>query len=76
MIQNADFCYVGTTACGCMVAACVDSPELKKDVARFVKECVEDGLTVSRIPTEEVRGKLKRCKCAEQKQKIENPELF
>lgn len=39
--------YVGKLPCGCVVAACADRPELKRDTADVVAEWIAEGLTVS-----------------------------
>lgn len=41
-------CYLGVDTDGLVVSACVDNPEHKKDVAKFVAEAVRDGLHLER----------------------------
>lgn len=54
--------YAGRVpGCGCLVAATIDNPERKKDVAKFVQEMIRDGLEVSRVDTEEVRLTMQTC---------------
>lgn len=55
--------YVGLKACGCCVAAAVDSPEWQEDTAKFVADLVAGGLVVERKTTEWVRENMKGCKC-------------
>jgi len=57
--------YVGVAQpCGHWVAACVDLPDSKRDTARFVADCVRDGLEVIRVDVEQVRVQLGGCeKC-------------
>lgn len=61
--DNAGFVYIGTKPCGCTVSACVDSPDHVKDTAKFVSDCIKDGLTVDRVPLGDAQTKLKQCKC-------------
>lgn len=65
-----EYCYVGRKPCGCTVAACMDMPKHKKDVAKFLADCVKDGLTIERVTLDDARCTLKRCEC---KQGVELP---
>lgn len=47
--------YVGKKPCGCVVAAVVDDPNHKRDVARTIAEWVKGGLTVERVTHDYVR---------------------
>ena len=58
-------CYIGIKKCGCVVAACVDNPEHKKDIAKNISDWVKDGLTIERISVEDARNRLSCCKCDE-----------
>ena len=58
------FAYVGTKPCGCTVAATVINPEWAKDTAKSVAQWIKDGYTVDKVSLEEVKIKLKSCKCA------------
>lgn len=54
--------YAGRVpGCGCLVAATIDNPERKKEVAKFVQEMIADGLEVSRVDSEEVRLIMQDC---------------
>jgi hypothetical protein len=53
--------YVGIRPCGCVVCACVDRPEDKKQTAKTVSTWIQDGLRIERIPVEIARGRLTRC---------------
>ena len=54
-------CYIGRKACGCVVCAAVDVPEHRKHTARYLAKWARDGLTIERMPIEEVRKRLMRC---------------
>jgi len=43
------YCYVGTLACGCSPAACVDEPKYQKDTAKSVADMIGSGMTVERV---------------------------
>jgi hypothetical protein len=58
-------CYVGIKPCGCMVAWVYDDPMYPQDVAKSIDEFRRSGYSVERANTDEVRHKLKKCKCAE-----------
>lgn len=66
--KEESFAYVGFTECGCMVAACVDRPEWKKDTAKFLAQMARDGLRIERVSCERVRVELSECKCGQVKQ--------
>ena len=68
-------CYIGIKECGCVVAACVDNPEHKKDTAKNISDWIKDGWTTERIPVEDTRNRLSSCKCNE-KIKANEPDLF
>lgn len=54
--------YIGRVpGCGCLVAACVDTPDDPKRVAEWVSSFIKDGLKVERVDTEVVRATLQRC---------------
>lgn len=56
--------YTGRKECGCLVAACVDRPEWKKDTAKSVAEFISNGYTVEHI--EQDNGpQLQTCKCGQ-----------
>jgi hypothetical protein len=56
-------CYIGRCKCGAIVAACVDTPDRKKETAKDVAEFISDGLTVERMSVEDVRAGDWKCKC-------------
>jgi hypothetical protein len=60
-LNGATHAYVGTTACGCVVAGCVDVPGRERDTARTVAEYVRDGCTVERVPIGDARTRLQEC---------------
>lgn len=63
-MTGATHCYVGTMPCGCHVAAAVDMPDDRKATALSVREYVERGYVVSRVPLEDLRsGALKLARC-------------
>lgn len=47
--------YVGRKSCGCIVCAIVDVPNMKKEIAEDLSNWVLDGLTIDRVPVDEVR---------------------
>lgn len=55
-------CYVGVKSCGCRVAACVDTPEHKRETAKFISKLVRDGLRVETTTVEDVRTGAFGCK--------------
>ena len=63
MKESEQYCYIGTKPCGCTVAGCLDMDTHKKDTAKFVSDCVKDGLTVERVLVGDARTKLQTCKC-------------
>lgn len=54
--------YIGIKSCGCLVAACLDDPQYKKDTAKFVSDCIKSGYAIERIASKDVA--LSWCKCA------------
>ena len=66
MNEVKTMCYIGVKECGCVVAACVDNPKHKKDIAKNVGDWVKDGLTIERISVEDTRNRLSYCKCNEE----------
>jgi hypothetical protein len=62
-----DMAYVGIKACGCIVAATVDNPQHKREVAKDIAGFIRQGLSVERITVERVRKELKRCECEDSK---------
>lgn len=58
--------YIGTKQCGCTVAAFVDKPEYKNDIAKEVSRWIREGLIVTRVNVEDVN--LTSCKCDEEQQ--------
>ena len=57
---------IGTKPCGCVVAFVADDPAYAKDTAECVAEFIRDGYTISRVPVDEVRAKICRCKCTQE----------
>lgn len=60
--SNTD-CYIGIKNCGCIVALVYDHQKYRKDTAETVAEFIESGYRVERAVFDEVKHKLKRCKC-------------
>lgn len=60
-------CYVGRAPCGCIVTAIVDAPDLKeqmkKEIAKFMRDCLKEGLTIDRVTVDFVRSNFGH-KCA------------
>ena len=57
--------YIAKRPCGCIVAASVDNPERRADVAEFVSDCIREGYTVERVTTEDCRNGQWACHCDE-----------
>jgi len=53
--------YIGTKACGCVVACVVDVPKERDAVAQSVQGFIQRGYTVRRVSLETARKRLKRC---------------
>lgn len=47
--------YVALRPCGCVVMACANNPEHKKDVARAVAKCIRDGFRIEQRSVEATR---------------------
>lgn len=47
-------CYVSVDSNGEVVSLCVDEPEHKKDVARFVADAIEEGCSIQRCKVRDV----------------------
>lgn len=60
--MKAEYAYIGIKPCGCCVAATVDDPEHKADVASDVQEFIESGFHVERVKIEDARIRLQQCK--------------
>jgi hypothetical protein len=61
--------YIGKKSCGCIVAACVDNPEHKREIARNLAEWIRDGLTIERVTCDFVRNCKFGCDCNKTNQK-------
>lgn len=59
-------CYVGRCKCGSIMAAMVDNPDRKEDVAESVAEFIKCGLTIEQMDVEKVGVTLQLCKCPKQ----------
>jgi hypothetical protein len=55
--------FVGLHSCGRICACAVDSPEHKRDTAKFVAGLIRDGLQVEKMTCEAVRA-AQWCSCA------------
>ena len=49
------FVYIGRMPCGCVCTVISDIPEIKKDTAKMVADCIEDGQTIDRVTMEYYR---------------------
>lgn len=56
-----DYGYIGVKPCGCAVAAIVDRPEYKADVAKALRNWIKHDLTIERVTVEAARERLKQC---------------
>lgn len=65
-MKNYSHAYIAKKKCGCVVAACADIPDYTKDTAKFLADCVKDGLTIERVELGSGHVKLSRCRCEEQ----------
>lgn len=61
MEKTEDMAYIARKDCGCIVAAAVDAPESRKDVAKEVRKWIAGGLTVERVTCGYVRQNMRRC---------------
>jgi len=55
-IGEATHAYIGRKACGCIVAAVLDTPGYPKRAAKEVAKFIRDGLTVERVENSVVRA--------------------
>lgn len=55
--------YIAARPCGCIVGAVVDDPELRKEVARAVKDWIEADFVVTRADSAYVQGNLATDRC-------------
>lgn len=61
--MSEQFAYVAIRRqCGCMIAAIIDSPEMKDTIPTQIARWYRLGMTVERVSDERVRQELKRCK--------------
>lgn len=60
--------YIAKKSCGCIVAATVDDPEHKEDVAKNVSDWIKDGLSIERVTCETVRQSKLGCHCGQRRQ--------
>jgi len=61
----SDYAYVGRCKCNHIVAAILDRPERKREVAKEVATMIKEGLTVERVDSEVVRVQFHRCTCTD-----------
>lgn len=61
--------------CGGMMGCSTNEPEHRKDTARFVKECIEGGFTVTRGTTADVWG-ARWCDCHRKTETENQASLF
>lgn len=60
-------CYVGRASCGCIVSCMVDDPAEKgnaswqKEIKKYLRETINDGLTIDRSTVGEIRQKFGCC---------------
>ena len=66
------YTYIGTKSCGCTVAAVVDVKGMEKETAKSVAKFIQAGLTIERIRTEDVKHRMKACKCHEDRGPSDN----
>jgi hypothetical protein len=62
----SDFAYVAIHECGRIVAASVDDPDHKREVARDIGGWIRRGEAVERLPLDQVR-KAAWCTCYRKK---------
>lgn len=55
------FAYVGYRPCGCMCMATSDQQDRQKDVAKFVRKIISNGLRLERVPDHVVRANPWHC---------------
>lgn len=59
--MKAEYAYIGIKTCGCCVAATVDDPDHKDEVANDVQEFIASGFHVERVKIEDARIRLQQC---------------
>jgi hypothetical protein len=74
--MNDSMSYIAKKACGCIVAAVVDSPTHRKDVARETSKWIRAGFKVERVTSQWVRENLTFGKCPHQPTEPTQPSLF
>jgi len=67
-VDRATEAYVATCpGCGNLCAATVIVEGMERSNATFVAKLIRQGLTISRIPCDDVRTKFKACACPPKK---------
>ena len=65
-------CYVGRDTCGCIVSCMVDDPNnphrktMLKEIKKFCRETLRDGLTLDRSTVGAIRGGALGHKCGKE----------
>jgi hypothetical protein len=65
-VSQATHVYIGTMPCGCNVAAAVDDPECRREVAKCIADMIRSGLAVSRVALDDLRNgtvTIRSCRC-------------
>ena len=60
--------YVAKKSCGCIVAAIIDHPSLRLEIANTLGEWIKRGLTIERVPDEMVRNHFNSNPCEHEKE--------
>lgn len=58
--------YIAICKCGATVAATLDDPNHRDDVARHVFEWIKEGYVVERVDSDSVKKLFEPCRCPKQ----------
>lgn len=53
--------YIGIAKCGCIRWACVDTPDMAKQIAKDIPKIIKQGGKIERVTCEYVRQNMRRC---------------
>ena len=59
--MKPEYAYIGIKSCGCCVAATVDDPKYRDEVAKDISEFIKSGYYVERVKIDDAKIKLSRC---------------
>lgn len=53
--MTGNMAYIAKRECGCIVMACVDNPEHRRDTAKEVAQAIREGYVIERVSSDFVR---------------------